>query len=76
MCKGKGGHEKERQSTEAMGEQCGEWEMQWASYQRACSIRALGQRGLCVHVCEFIFAPVVLGAAVLQLGVRTPHEIT
>lgn len=33
----------------------------WASYQRARSIRAPGQRSLCARLCGcFIFAPVVL----------------
>ena len=60
--------EEQGQSTEAIAERCGEWEMQWASYQSARSIRAVGQRSLCACVCVCVcvlgFAPVVPGFAV------------
>lgn len=78
-----GGHGKEGDSIEAVADHCGEWETQWASYQRARSIRVLRQRGLCVHVIlhllfwelQFWNCIYKREAMVLNLGVRTPNGI-
>ncbi len=47
--------EKQGESTEAMAERCGEWEMQWASYQSTRSIRGAWTEGpVCMCVCACV----------------------